>query len=125
MIGEINMDLIDTPEDATIINSEFLIKNKKAIIFDLDGVLFHSSSAHETAFSQTFAEFELPPINYHEISGMRTDEAFKSCLTRNDTPFTELLISQLTIRKLELAHKILSNHPVFCFSRSWKNINMR
>jgi len=30
MIGEINMDLIDTPEDATIINSEFLIKNKKA-----------------------------------------------------------------------------------------------
>ena len=30
MIGEINMDLIDIPEDATIINSEFLIKNKKA-----------------------------------------------------------------------------------------------
>jgi beta-phosphoglucomutase len=88
-----------------------ILKNKKAIIFDLDGVLFHSSSAHETAFSQTFAEFELPPINYHEISGMRTDEAFKFCLTRNDTPFTELLISQLTIRKSELAHKILSNHP--------------
>jgi len=30
MIGETKIDLIDTPEEATIISSEFLIKYKKA-----------------------------------------------------------------------------------------------
>ena len=29
-IGAINIDLIDMPEEATTINSEFLIRNKKA-----------------------------------------------------------------------------------------------
>ena len=30
MIGEISIDLIGTPEEVTIINSEFLIKYRKA-----------------------------------------------------------------------------------------------
>lgn len=49
----------------------------KAVLFDLDGVLWHSSDAHARAFVEAFAEqgIAIPLAAYDEIAGMRTDAA--------------------------------------------------
>lgn len=49
----------------------------QAVLFDLDGVLWHSSAVHARAFSQAFAEHEvqLPSSAYATVAGMRTEAA--------------------------------------------------
>lgn len=48
-----------------------------AVIFDLDGVLWHSSDAHARSFVQAFDEFgvRLPAQAYTLVAGMKTEAA--------------------------------------------------
>lgn len=48
----------------------------RAILFDLDGVLWDSSAAHELAFQKAFQEAGISEFtSYSTIAGMRTEEA--------------------------------------------------
>ncbi|EQC45873.1 haloacid dehalogenase-like hydrolase [Bacteriovorax sp. BSW11_IV] len=82
--------------------------SKKGIIFDLDGVLWNSSSAHENSFKSVLAQFEITNFNYHGYAGMRTDEVFKETLSKNNISFDDNMIMSLTEKKRSLATNLLN-----------------
>lgn len=79
----------------------------EAIIFDLDGVLIDSASAHERAFREAFRRFPNARWHYAEIAGMRTDEAMRMILSREKFEFTEEDLRELVEDKRRRAKAIL------------------
>ncbi|MBI1860032.1 MAG: HAD family phosphatase [Deltaproteobacteria bacterium] len=51
-----------------------------SIIFDLDGVLIHSATAHEQAFLTILKEIGVKTFHYERYAGQRTDEVFATLL---------------------------------------------
>lgn len=108
-------------------NSEKKMISKKGIIFDLDGVLWDSSSAHENSFKKVLAQFNIMNFNYHGYAGMRTDEVFKETLSKNNISFNEDLIIALTEKKRSLATSLLNESDlIYSDTRSSiKELNKR
>jgi len=76
-----------------------------AIIFDMDGVLIHSSPAHEKAFRRVLEGYGVSELNYPEIAGMRTPEAFRLLLERRGLSLSPTELASATERKRTLAHE--------------------
>lgn len=85
------------------------MKRFSAIIFDLDGVLIDSSPAHETAYSQVLAPFAKVSWSYHDIAGMRTDEAIRNILARAKVQLPAYEVDRLVLEKRRIAHQILKD----------------
>lgn len=79
-----------------------------AIIFDLDGVLIDSSSAHEAAFRAIFARFPKVNWSYYDIAGMRTDEAIDLILSREKVSLTAEQKREMVAEKRRVASEILA-----------------
>lgn len=82
----------------------------KAIIFDMDGVLFLSTDCHEKAFRKTFAQIGITDFSYASIAGMRTDEAMKKILVDNERPIHEETLKELVERKRRSARELLATY---------------
>lgn len=87
------------------------MREAKAIVFDLDGVLWLSSPVHEEAFAKVCEEHGLPPPDYERLAGLRTDEAFRAILARAGRQASEELVRTLTMRKRALALALLRASP--------------
>lgn len=48
----------------------------RAVLFDLDGVLIDSTSAHAAAYARVMERHGLPPVAYRELAGRPTREVF-------------------------------------------------
>ncbi len=81
----------------------------KAIIFDMDGVLFLSSDCHAKAFEETLAEIGVTGFSYPRVAGMRTDEAFRKLLTEENQSPTDELIQTLVAKKQHRARASLAS----------------
>lgn len=79
----------------------------RAVIFDMDGVLFLSTDCHEEAFHLTLDKKDVPTFVYDDIAGMRTDEAFRFFYQKNQLPFDEELIANLVQEKRKHALRLL------------------
>ncbi len=80
----------------------------RAILFDLDGVLWNSSAAHEEAFQQVFHTAGIPPIrSYAKIAGMRTEEAIAVHLTSCGISADSEKVRELSLAKRELTPSLL------------------
>lgn len=55
----------------------------RAVIFDMDGVLFLSGDCHELAWRETLQSIGIVDFSYADIAGMRTDDALLKVLTEN------------------------------------------
>jgi HAD superfamily hydrolase (TIGR01509 family) len=86
-----------------------LLWKKKAILFDMDGVLFDSGKAHAASFKEAFLEAGIPPIPYRDIAGTRTEEAVLRALVMAGRSGDAGMIAMVSSRKRELAR---SNLPV-------------
>ena len=85
----------------------------KGIIFDMDGVLLHSSPIHERAFRDALAELPVRTFEYASVAGMRTDEALRAILTRNGIPHSGELIASLAAAKTRQAREAIArDNPV-------------
>ncbi|TXH00602.1 MAG: HAD family phosphatase [Candidatus Moraniibacteriota bacterium] len=77
-----------------------------SIIFDMDGVLLHSSDCHEEAWRDALSLVGITQFSYAGIAGMRTDEAVQKILNEQGISITETekehLISQKRKKALEL-----------------------
>jgi HAD superfamily hydrolase (TIGR01509 family) len=60
-----------------------IFSDTRAIIFDMDGVLFLSSGCHERAFQETLSGIGIVGFSYASIAGMRTDDAMRKVLAEN------------------------------------------
>jgi HAD superfamily hydrolase (TIGR01509 family) len=80
----------------------------RAIIFDMDGVLWYSSPAHEEAFDLACREFNLPPLeSYSTYAGMSTDSVFKNHLALNGITHENEFIERLVRYKQKTARELL------------------
>ena len=82
---------------------------KRAVIFDMDGVLFDSVSVHARAYAETFAPLGID-ADYRTLAGRRTDEAVRALLATRQVA-DEKLVAELTAKKKSLAHRYLKEAP--------------
>jgi HAD superfamily hydrolase (TIGR01509 family) len=85
----------------------------KALIFDMDGVLLHSSPLHDRAYREALASLPIREFDYRSVAGMRTDEAVSLVLAKNGIPATEELVASLASNKTRIARDLISrNNPI-------------
>jgi beta-phosphoglucomutase len=82
--------------------------DEKALIFDMDGVLFFSSDCHEEAFREILADCGIKDFLYASIAGMRTDEAFKKIFTENEKALDNNQLKILVEKKRKRALSLLA-----------------
>lgn len=83
------------------------------IIFDMDGVLLHSSPIHAEAFRTVLADLPIAGFDYAAIAGMRTDEALRKVLAANGITLTEEELRAKGVEKSHLARiRIREQNPV-------------
>lgn len=78
----------------------------KAIVFDMDGVLFLSGNSHEKAYREVLGSIGVQEFSYASIAGMRTDDAIRKILSENrvslNNDAVENIVSLKRKRALEL-----------------------
>ena len=72
-----------------------------AVIFDLDGVMWNSSSIHAKAYSQTLKEIGVKVSKniYSGIAGLKTEDGIKVLLNRIEKRSFNLTITEWFIAK--------------------------
>lgn len=88
-----------------------LPENFSTVIFDMDGVLWHTNDAHAEAFRQIFEPFHLAAPAYKEIAGRRTDEVIQSVMAAAGIELTPEKLSEMIELKREAAGRIISLKP--------------
>lgn len=79
----------------------------RAVIFDMDGVLFSSGRSHEQAFIETLQEANFGPFSYADVAGMRTDEAVKKLYQEQGRTLSEEDLACLVASKQGKARALL------------------
>lgn len=87
------------------------LQNCKAIIFDMDGVLWHSADVHAEAYKMALSNEGLTMPPYNELAGRRTDEAMRELLEMQTGNVDESQLIRLTEAKKELANSMLAKSP--------------
>ena len=88
-----------------------LIKNANACLFDLDGVLWSSSKAHETSFVRTLEHFNVDyNFEYCKFAGSSTQSTFTQIL--NQSGVSGLNLFDLVLLKKQLFMEQISNGNV-------------
>ena len=84
------------------------------LIFDLDGVLIQSRSAHSRAFQEVLGEFGIRDFQYDQFAGWRTPEVFRAMLRdRHNREVSDAVIAECSRRKSQLAREwIAAERPV-------------
>lgn len=79
----------------------------RAIIFDMDGVLFLSGDSHTRAFQEVLKDIGIFHFSYASIAGMRTDDAMRKVITENGLYVSEDDIAEMVRLKRSLAIDLL------------------
>lgn len=83
----------------------------KAVLFDMDGVLWDSSTVHAQAFDEIARCYDVMPTPYEEIAGRSTEAAWHYILDKQGRTASAALVDELSTRKRELAHAALRRCP--------------
>jgi HAD superfamily hydrolase (TIGR01509 family) len=84
----------------------------RAVVFDMDGVLWHSSAIHAAAYQAILNEAGLRMPDYASIAGRRTDEVMRELLeAQRRQGSDEKAVAVLTGAKQHLARKLLREKP--------------
>lgn len=79
----------------------------RAIIFDLDGVLYDTSDAHREAFQRALAPLGIDNVPYDRIAGMRTDQAIRLLVNEASLTVSEADVARLTETKRACAKELI------------------
>lgn len=82
-----------------------------AVLFDLDGVLWDSSAAHEWAFTTMCRAEGLEPVSYEELAGRTTSQAWEVVLDANGRSAPPEDLDRLTRQKQHMARERLRLAP--------------
>ena len=85
----------------------------KAVVFDLDGVLIHSTRFHRLAFEQVLAPLGTTDFCYEHYAGWRTPEVIAAELQRAALPADPATITRLAEEKSRIARELIAaSNPV-------------
>jgi beta-phosphoglucomutase len=76
-------------------------------VFDLDGVLVHSTPCHRAAFEQVFERLGIRDFEYSSYAGWRTSEVIKDVLSRRGLPVDPETLRKLASEKSALARRMV------------------
>lgn len=80
----------------------------RAIVFDMDGVLWHSSAIHAAAYKAVLDEAGVRMPDYARIAGRRTDEVMRELLEAQRTAEADAkTIAAMTQAKQKMARHLL------------------
>jgi len=86
-----------------------------SIVFDMDGVLWHSSAIHTVAYRMVLEEAGLGMPDYATIAGRRTDEVMRHLVASQralmDGPAAKAAVAALTDAKQTRARQMLRERP--------------
>jgi len=83
----------------------------KALIFDMDGVLFSSNDIHRLAYLKTLRPLGVKHIDYRKIAGMKTEQGMKALLHMSKIQSTPSERTSLTQKKRDIAFALLKKRP--------------
>jgi len=83
----------------------------KALIFDMDGVLLHSSRAHETAFRKVLRTIGVKRFDYKRVAGMKTRDSFEKILRTERIPYSKRELESWARAKQQAAYRLLLRRP--------------
>lgn len=83
----------------------------KAIIFDMDGVLFLATPCHAAAFEEVLAPHGIHDLDYASIAGMRTDEAFQKIFAERQRDLSADVLKTLVAQKQKRVLELLAERP--------------
>jgi beta-phosphoglucomutase len=87
--------------------------NIQGVVFDLDGVLIHSTATHASAFQEVLSEFGIGDFDYTYYAGWRTPEVIMAEFRRCDLSISPEIIHAAAARKTLLARrKLAETNPV-------------
>src|SRR5271155_2308794 len=79
------------------------------LIFDLDGVLIQSRSAHARAFQEVLGECGIGDFEYDDFAGWRTAEVFREVFRdRHMSEVSDTMISEFSRRKSQRARDLIA-----------------
>jgi HAD superfamily hydrolase (TIGR01509 family) len=91
----------------------------RAITFDLDGVLIHSTGCHRSAFEEVLRPFGIVDFDYSRYAGWRTPEVIAAEFSRCGVAADQAAIRAAAERKTMLARrKLAETNPVPADCRS-------
>ena len=88
-----------------------LLSRRGAVIFDMDGVLWHSAAAHWAAFRSVLAPLGVDGGRYADVAGMRTDAAMAMLCERAGRPQDATALAELVRAKRARARALLRADP--------------
>ena len=91
-------------------SSECGVADIRALLFDLDGVLWDSNALHAEAMAQVCAEVGLDMPDYARVAGMSTPEAFALAIAENRGP-SDFSVADLTTRKQSIFRELVGQVP--------------
>ncbi|MFN8390797.1 MAG: HAD family phosphatase [Bdellovibrionota bacterium] len=85
----------------------------RAIIFDMDGVLFMTSTVHARAYAETLKDsaVSFSEAAYPHIAGMRTDQAMQKLCREQNVAVDPAQLEDLARQKSKLAREYLEKEP--------------
>ena len=89
-------------------------QGRRGILFDLDGVLWHTSRLHEQAFVEVGLRHGLESVDYERLAGRPTPAAWRLVLEANKRSADPDLVRKMTVEKQELARRWLRADPPMC-----------
>ena len=89
--------------------------NCKAIIFDMDGVLWDSSKIHYKAYRKSLIDEGLSPPHYKNIAGRRTRDVMHDICKEQIKIYDDSIVTNLTKKKQYLANKELEKNPPIAY----------
>jgi len=87
------------------------IPGLKAVVFDMDGVLFHSGNAHRAAFQEVLRDIGVKHFDYRLVAGMRTADAMRWILHAENKKASKRDVAEWSRRKQALAYRLLARNP--------------
>src|ERR1700722_4822004 len=84
-----------------------MLNQIRGIIFDLDGVLIHSTACHSAAFEHVLGRFGIDDFEYVHYAGWRTPEVIEDVLRRRGLVVEPEKIAEAAREKSELARDML------------------
>jgi HAD superfamily hydrolase (TIGR01509 family) len=84
-----------------------MLNHIRGIIFDLDGVLIHSTACHSAAFEHVLGRFGVDDFEYAPYAGWRTREVIEDVLRRRGLSVEPEKITEAAREKSELARDML------------------
>jgi HAD superfamily hydrolase (TIGR01509 family) len=83
----------------------------RGILFDLDGVLIHSTTGHSAAFEHIFRAFRIKGFRYSDYAGWRTRDVIADVFKRNRLPISTEQLAELAAEKTRTVREILDRDP--------------